>query len=198
MADQKISALTAITAVAVADMFAIVDADDATPTKKATFQQLINALGFAFGAMSITGTSATTVATQDTPVKMAGTTTLSTLVTAEEWSMPENNRLRYDGTPTCVTVLLCSYGVTSAGTNKTYNWYLARGTGAGAATVVTETKVPRKIAVGGDVGCCPIFLLDDFATTDFVELWIEGTDVSTSNATLQAMNMIVLSLPIPT
>jgi len=198
MADTKTSDLTAIDAVAVGDLFAVVDITATQATKQATFQQLINALGFAFGAISITSTAVTTVSTQDTPVKMAGTTTLSTLVTAEEWSMPSNNRMRYDGTPTCVTLVVASIGVTSAGNNKTYNWYIATGAGAGAASIVTETKVPRKIATGADVGAMCLFLLDDFATNDFLEVWIEGTDASPSNATLEAMNLIAISLPIPT
>lgn len=150
-----------------------------------------------YGSMHLTATAATTIGSQSTKaavidgnnyVKAAGTTVLGAEVL--DWSMPANNRLRYDGTPTVLARVHATVSVTPATGNDVLGLKLAKG-----GAVIDETFVTRKMdSTPGDIGACSISALVSMATTDYLEVFV-ANETAGRNLTITAMNMVVSTEP---
>lgn len=143
------------------------------------------------GMIYVSTPATTTIAVAGTYVKAAGTTTLSTAVTANKYDMPADNRLRYTGTPTRtvkVDVHAAIEVVTpiidkQIGLQIFKNGSLVTGTTMSTfdgATALTPTMVSTTALVS-------------LATNDYVEAWVTNID-STDNVTVQQMVITAFSL----
>ena len=139
----------------------------------------------AFGECYVTTPAATTTAVADTPVKAAGTTTLSTTPTAVDFTMPANNRLTYGGTVTKNFKVTATITATCAGNIKLLGFWIAKG-----GTVITASHIDRHVGTGADEGAVAVQALVSLATNEYVEVWCcveDGTD----DMTLEHMSLMV-------
>ena len=187
--DSKTTALTAITTLAGTDVFYVVDDPSGTPLpRKATTKQI---RGESYGVIYITSSSATTLL-EDTPAKVAGTTVLSANITAVDFDMPANNRLRYTGTETKVFFVEIAFSMTAASNNQVFEFHLYKGS---PDALVPGSTIQRKAGTGADVGAVSLQGELTLATNEYVELWAENTS-SDANATITKMNMRASALHI--
>ena len=140
------------------------------------------------GELSITATAETTIVTQDVFVKAAGTTVLS--ANAHNWSMPANNRLRYDGVADRVVHVAVTVSMSAAGNNE-----LFRGAIAKNGTVLTESEVDRWISTGTDIGSTALHAFTTVSTNDYIEMWM-ANGTNTTNMTLETMNLFVMDMAV--
>lgn len=140
------------------------------------------------GEMSISSSAETSIGAQDTFVKAAGTTALSSF--AHNWTMPANNRLTYGGTSPRVVHCAASLSMTTAGNNK-----LTRVAVAKNGTVLAASEVKRFVATGADIGSTALHAFFAVETDDYVEIHVaNGTD--DTNLTLVTMNAFVMDMPL--
>lgn len=168
-------------------------ADAATAQAAAEAAQAdVDTVAKTYGEIYLTSTAATDLITQNTPVKVAGTTSLSTAATSSDFDMPATNRLRYTGGTTMVMHCASSWSATGAGTNKTYNFYIYHN-----GSKLVESVVSRKLAVGADVGSSAIHVLVEMEQNEYLELFVECTDVSVSDITITTLNLFCMGMRIP-
>lgn len=128
----------------------------------------------------------TAVATVNTFLKAAGTTTLSP--NAHNWTMPQDNRLTYVGPSRRVVHIASSVTVTMAGNTK-----LARITIAKNGTVHPGAEVQRWVTTGSDKGSTALHAFTDVSNGDYLEVWVaNGTD--NTNMTLETMNLFAMDM----
>lgn len=140
------------------------------------------------GTIYISTPTETTVAAANTPLKAAGTTTL--LATAQNFTMPANNRLTYTGTPDVLANVSISISMTAAANNKVVTMYVAEN-----GTPVAASAVERKVGTGADVGALSVQYALTLSTNDYVELFVENNTDDT-NLTIENMVMQVTTAPI--
>lgn len=151
-------------------------------------RDIVETLRAGHAELSLSSSAETSIATVDTFVKAAGTTTLS--ANAHNWTMPQDNRLTYGGTVARVVHVACSLSMTAAANNK-----LARLAIAKNGTIVTASEVQRFIATGADVGSTALHSMVSVDPTDYLEVWIaNGTD--NANMTLTYLNLFVMDMAI--
>lgn len=114
--------------------------------------------------------AATTIVTPGTYVKVAGVTAIQE---EDEFSMPANNRLQYDGEGGKVIDMHSSFSVTSDTNNVVLSTRLVIN-GAPTDSWAEDTEIQRLIGTGADVGAVAIHGLKTMDPGDFVELWITG------------------------
>ncbi len=189
MAANPITGLPAVATLVETDQFAVVNGGS---TKRATIKQIsTEALVPSYGEIYVTGSIATVIAVVSTPVKMLGTTALSTNFTAQNFSMPANNRLRYDGAPNKVVHVEATITISAATNNKTFQFYVAKN-----GTVLTESCVQRKIGTSSDIGSVNVQAAMNMSTGDFAEVWVENITDAT-DITAITLNMFGRGFVVP-
>ena len=143
----------------------------------------------ASGEIHISSSAATTISAANTPTKAAGTTTLETTPAAVGFSMPANNRLRYDGTETKKFQVTVTFTATSASANQLLAFHLAEN-----GTVNPKTEIGRYVQTANQEGAGGIVGLFELATDDYVEVFVENK-TGANNITLEYMTMVVVEVP---
>ena len=125
----------------------------------------------------------TTIATVDTPVKIAGTTTEKT--DAKLRFDATAGRLTYAGTVDVVMPVTVNASVIGASNNKTFSLYVAKN-----GTVDVSSRANGKVGTSSDEIPITSTANISFTPGDFVECFIENTSDST-NFTVTTFNMNV-------
>jgi len=135
----------------------------------------------ATGSLYVSTPATTNIAAINTPVKIAGTTTATELV---RFTSPANNRLQYDGTKTRTFMVTATMSATGISGTNVYSFYVYKN-GVQVASSKQKTKV---YSSSGDIQAIPIICTVTLAPGDYVEVWTEDNDSSTS---ISVQNMTV-------
>lgn len=142
---------------------------------------------FSTALMTMSGNStATTISASTTPVLAAGTTTLDTTVSSK-FSMPQNNRLRYDGAVSRQFRVTGTATLTS-GNNVQVGIHFAKN-----GTKITTSEVFVTTDGGGKRENTFSQTVVNLVDTDYIELFVEN-DTNTSNITVSELNIIIEAL----
>ena len=136
----------------------------------------------ATGNLYITTNTPTTFPAANTPVKMSGTTSG---VVFFRVSSPMDNRLTYTGTKTRIFTYTVTMSITAAMNNKRFSFYFAKN-----GVILPESKQSRKIANGLDIGALALSGVIELATNDYVEVWVENIN-DTTTITAESLNLIL-------
>lgn len=138
----------------------------------------------AVGSLYVSTPAETSIATVNTPVKVAGTTTLVESVRVDDDSST-NNRLKYTGLKTRNFTITSAISTTSASSNKEFTWYVAVN-----GTVDTASGIRRKQGTGSDVGALALNWIEELSTDDYIEIWVENNTDDT-NVTATKLTLII-------
>ena len=144
----------------------------------------VNEANIPTGAIYVSTSLTTTISTANTPVKVAGNTTSIGLVSI---STPSDNRMVYTGTETRFFQYTVSISFTAAN-NRTFRFSIAKGSGAGAASVITSSKQPIR-TLGSPVHVSLTGLVE-LATDDYLEVWVEN-NTNADNLTVDTMSFVL-------
>ncbi len=162
-------------------------ADNSTGAISETdLRDAIATIQMGMGEISITSSAETSIASSDTWYPAAGTWGLTS--GAVDWDMNTNGQLRYTGTPDRMVHIAISFSVTSAGSNKTYSFGVAKN-----GSILTPSIQSRKIATGTDIGTGALHALTDMSTNDYLTIVVRG-DTDTTNATLDLANLFATDM----
>lgn len=125
--------------------------------------------------------TATTIATINTPVKVAGTTTANSL---NQKFSHSSNRLTYDGAFED-TFRAQAVATVTGSANKVFGFY-----GAVNGVVDSNSEMYATTNAGGRAESIVIQGVFTLAPGDYIEVWIENT-TDTSNLTVEFLNLIV-------
>lgn len=117
----------------------------------------------------------TTIATIGAFVKASNT---STLESAFRCSMPDANRIRYDGVATSSAILAAALSFTCAANNQVLAFTVARN-----GVVLPNLTMNTKIATGADIQALAVVGDGEISTGDFVEIWLANL-TSTASVTI--------------
>lgn len=142
-------------------------------------RDMLVTLEVAHGSICVTTPVETAIGTVDTPIKMLGTTALTS--GAQEMDMPVNNRLRYVGGSAKVFNLALYVGTTAAGNNKDQAVYIAKN-----GTVISQSKIDHRLGTGADHKSISTGITALAVTNDYFEAWIEN-ETDDTNMTAETM-----------
>lgn len=131
----------------------------------------------------VSSSAETTIGTAGTFVKAAGTTTLTTAPAAKGWSMPTNNRLRYDGVADRLAVVHCPLSLQAAGTAVDLSIRLAKN-----GTTIADTEITLRVASASQDGAVSTVGLVEVSNGDYIELWV-ANETDTTNLTVTKMTL---------
>lgn len=147
-------------------------------------RNLVTTMRPSFANISITSSSATTIATGALYVKAAGTTAL-TGSDAHQFTMPANNKLLYGGvSPVNVTVTGSISIDPSAAGIENMAVKVKKNT-----TLIDESEAIASCAIAGTVAL-PIHANLQMIEDDFIEIWIANI-TSTDNITATLMSLSI-------
>jgi len=132
------------------------------------------------GNMYITTPVMTTFAAINTPVKVLGTTTSSSLF---RMTHPANNRLQYGGSKTRTFTATGSMSITQSNNNRYFSFYLAKN-----GVIIPESRQDIKVVSSTDQVSLTITSRVVLAPGDYVEVWV-ANQTSTTDVTVQTMNL---------
>jgi hypothetical protein len=135
--------------------------------------------------MYISASAETSIANLNEWTLIAGTTTTGAVT--ENWTMSANNTMRLDSIVTRNVLVNCAISMTAAGNNKTYEIAFAKN-----GSVITASKIQRKIGTGLDVGSAALTHILQMDLNDTISVYVRNTTDDT-NFTATAMNMTLLS-----
>lgn len=165
-------------------------ADNATAAiSEQDIRDVIETLRPRYGSIYVTTPAATTIASTTPFYKAAGTTASLNL---EDWSMPANNRLQYNGAASVHVHAVVSVGFTTASANQVIELRLVRNAGYTDTDAVAST-VSRKSGGAGDVGSTAVHFDTMMNTGDYLELWVRNA-TTPSNVTFQNVYMFVMTM----
>jgi len=136
----------------------------------------------ASGNLYVTTAVLTPIATQNTPVKVLGTTAAVGLFRT---SSPANNRLTYLGQKTRRFIAICAMSITSTTSNNTYSLYIAKN-----GVVLPESKASTRISSTSDRQAIAISCTVSLAPNDYIEIWV-ANDTDNKDMTAQTMNLAI-------
>lgn len=147
---------------------------------------------FPMGEIYVSTPSATTLTSQNTYYKCAGTTTATV---TDDFDMPANNRLRYIGTKSVMVHAGCSLSFTTNGSNEVIGLrsYIYDDSAASGATQVASECV-RKVGAGSDVGATAIHFMAQMDTNDYIEIHAENQTNAGNTLTLENMNLFAMAI----
>lgn len=131
------------------------------------------------GHLSLDTEAETTISTQNTPVKVAGTTTPSALNERFDHS---NNRLTYKGDKP-VLVNVRAFFAVGSGNNVELTFFLAKN-----GSVLAETAVVVKIGSGNDQRTGSSGGILEMETDDYIEIWAQN-NAGTKNLTVESLTL---------
>jgi hypothetical protein len=116
--------------------------------------------------ISLSSPSTTAVAVAGTYYKCAGTTVLTAIPAAHNFTMPVDNRMQYAGTAERIVHVTCNFSMSVLGNNKLMKFRLARN-----GVTVPESEIQRWVSTGTDIGAASCQTLCAATVGDYVELW---------------------------
>lgn len=141
------------------------------------------------GSYYITSASQTSISSQSTPVKAAGTTALSDNTVAYLFDMPANNRLRYTGTPDIHAHIAISTSMTTASNQKLVELSVYKN----GTTQLAHSIVRRFVSTGADVGSTALHADVMLSTNDYIELWV-ANETDDTNLTIQFLYVFAVGM----
>ena len=137
---------------------------------------------------SVTGTQITIATQSDGSTNMV-LVNLATSLNADsyEFDSPSNGRLRYTGTVTRMFHVAVSISF-SGGANDIFVAGIAKG-----GTVVSESKILRKVGAGGDVGSTAIHTIVELAQNEYIELYV-GNITNADDPTWHTLNLFAMGV----
>lgn len=132
----------------------------------------------------------TDITTQSVYQKAEGATTLSTAPTVVNWSMPANNRLRYDGVANRLAKVSCTVTLTTSGDAKLISFRLAKND-----TTQVDSQVQQYAVLASQQENVSLTGLFEVATNDYIELWV-ANETDTTDLTVTNISMDVISFAI--
>tara|TARA_R110001599_G_scaffold128099_3_gene301771 strand:+ start:49 stop:1473 length:1425 start_codon:yes stop_codon:yes gene_type:complete len=130
----------------------------------------------------LSNATATTIATVDTPVKVAGTTTSKSIT--QRFTNSSTNRATYSGVISRNFMCSCNTTFTSSNNNVIVFYIYKNG------VQIADSKVQSTASSGGrgeNITVQTIVALDD---TDYIEFWCEN-HTGSANITVEDLNMII-------
>lgn len=139
------------------------------------------------GHLYVSSSSATTVGSSSTWYEAAGTFTLGSSVL--NYSKSANNRLRYDGSPTQLSLVIAHFTLSCASSNQALGVGIAKN-----GTVLTGADVRLYInATGTDTQSGCVVALTSMATNDYIGIWVRN-DTGGNNVTLTYGSIVAVNL----
>lgn len=136
--------------------------------------------------ISLSAAAVTNVAVAGTYYKCAGTTVLTAIPAAHNFTMPVDNRLTYTGTAERIVHVACNFSMSVLGNNKLMKFRLARN-----GVTIPESEIQRWVSTGTDIGAASCQSLCTATVGDFIELWgANATD--TTNFRIEAFQMVAI------
>jgi len=151
-------------------------------------RDIVETLRVRGGSMYVSTAIETVISTIDTPTKALGTTTLVT--PAYDFTMPADNRMRYDGVADVLATVQCGISITAAANSQDTTMHIAKN-----GTVITSSAAQRKIGTGADVGRAAVGAQLVLTTNDYVEVWLEN-NTGTANITVENLTMNILAFAV--
>ena len=148
-------------------------------------RDLIVSLSPSYGGLYVSTPTATSIGVAGTFVKVAGTTTSTAL---RGFTMPQNNRLTYTGTPTIDVLVIGSVTMITAGTSDDIAFRLAEN-----GTTDATTQQVRQIGTGSDQGSVSVQGNFTLATNDYIEMWCTNED-DTQTVTANHMHIFAMGI----
>lgn len=139
---------------------------------------------YAYMQMTANAT-ATAITAANTPILIAGTTTLSA---SSEFTMPANNRLTYTGLRTKTFQISANVGFWVASNNRACYFYVYKNGIQEASS--KQGAVSRNTGESQDAGVVHLLTM---ATNDFIEIWTENA-VNAHDITAQQLHVIIQSI----
>ncbi|MCD6067934.1 MAG: hypothetical protein K0S33_2760 [Bacteroidetes bacterium] len=130
----------------------------------------------------ISSPTLTAIATQDVPVKVAGTTTAATSFRV---TMPTSNKLTYIGAKTRRFQVVCSITATASSNNKNFSFHIYKN-----GVKLPESTQSMKLATGVNTGSLTISCNVLMAPNDYVEVWVENNS-DNSDITVENLNLSI-------
>lgn len=159
------------------------------PAEVCTVSQVATYMTLAHVFAYISAPAATTVTSQNTFYKVAGTTTLGN---ATLFTMPANNRVLYSGTAARDAFLNCSITFTCSGSAQTIGfqvWKFTAATNSGA--YLTSSFMARTITVGTNSVAISLCVSDTVSTGDYFEIHTNNATSGGATVTAQYMSLMV-------
>lgn len=150
------------------------------------FRDIVETLRVDYGQIYLTATATTTVASAGVYYKAAGTTALSAVPPARNFSMPASNRLQYNGATPRLAEVWAHFSVDTA-INQLLRFQFRQVT-----TLDTETLQQRYFEPVGDIGPFGMKAIMLLAPGDYVELW-GSNQSSPNNFTVDSLTMSVVA-----
>lgn len=132
------------------------------------------------GSMYISSTAITAIATQNIPVKIAGTTTPNVL---NERFSHTNNRLTYTGEDLAFVEVLSIISIDAAANNKQFTCYITKN-----GQIVAGSGSTMLVSSGTDVRSLTCATLVELSIGDYVEVWVEN-DSDDTDLTVTALTV---------
>jgi hypothetical protein len=149
-------------------------------------RDLVASLRPGFAAMTVTTPAATSPQAAGVPLKAAGTTALAQ--GAQAWTMPESNRLQYEGRVRRAVILTAAVSLTAGANNILTKVVFAKN-----GTPIAGEAIPRFVGTGADVGAVPVVAFTDASATDYFELFVSN-ETNTATVTIEAAVVTALDL----
>jgi uncharacterized protein affecting Mg2+/Co2+ transport len=137
----------------------------------------------AAGSFYLTSSAVTTIATVNTPVKMAGTTAGVGLFRT---TSDIDNRVTYTGTKTKSFRVAADLSFTADANGKVFNFYIFKN-----GVMIPSSLQKTKLGNSTDARSVGLSSIVELAPGDYVEIWIENT-TDASDATLESINLSIL------
>lgn len=141
------------------------------------------------GSMYVSSPASTTISVGGTFVEGAGTFTLSTVPTSNEFDMNTNARLRYTGTPTINVTCFAhiSLEIDTAAIDKELAIYIAKN----GTEIVGSQVVGMSPATTVNSVQLSTTAVASLATNDYLSVWVANND-STDNITMRKAQIVAL------
>lgn len=153
--------------------------DGSAETPQSAIERILTFLndGIAMGGLHFVDPGALTpIGAISTFTKAANT---STIHSATRFSMPADNRLRYDGTKVARCVVIATLSFTSVASNQQLAFALA------VNGVISDASIMRtKITTGTDIQAITVMTHPTMNPGDYVELWV-ANDTSDGDITVE-------------
>ncbi len=173
----------------VADLLALLfqDGQASGSISPQDMRDLIVSLQPPHGEIHLSSVAETTINVAGTYEKAAGGTTLP--AGQHLFTMPANNRLRYDGAVTQHFMVMCAVSFTCLSNNQDIGFRL----GVDGATE-SESTIRARISTGTDIQAISLIThLVDIDQSSFIELFVTN-ETSTANVQIENMTLIAFGI----
>lgn len=140
-----------------------------------------------FGGLYLTSASATVIGSSGTMVKAAGTTTSTVL---NDFTMPTDNRLQYNGVADVHAHIAASCSFTSSVSNTVAALGILKN-----GTLLPSSRIERKLGTGSDVGAVALHTDAMLTNGDYLELAVELV-TATGNVTVSLGYLFAMTMPV--